>query len=430
MTRFTKADLDSEAYAQKLNQMLWGRCKAGKITQTEYTALIENRDINLKRLIAEKNLTLSEARQVRSLIMECHLTMTAAIAVAKKKMTLAEARKVASESDPGDKENRRQKPKLSCKPSKPRQFKKEVSFTKRVENVSQKEVVRDTSHTQRDRGATTGKGRYLRPKENSLHGGRRTQPVFGKYSQGYQKDVRKDEQVCAEQSQREPLLKTRQNFQESKLQHRPQAELKPPTRQPHIHKKQSMPSKPQAQRLRPQFFRPQKQQEPREQRYSKGESFAEVQGSEVDYNRTCREGASAAREWRDWREERNIEIRNKQTGKVLPPIPPGQDWRPGMGFLPASEDVENLKVSKSPQQTGSESFLSKTLPSEQKVVGTSQITPDFRKQILPIQKDSPAPVSTVGPIQNSGLKPKQQRRVFGKARRFVPRKGAGKRPAV
>lgn len=430
MTRFTKADLDSEAYAQKLNQMLWGRCKAGKITQTEYTALIENRDINLKRLIAEKNLTLSEARQVRSLIMECHLTMTAAIAVAKKKMTLAEARKVALESDPGDKENRRQKPKLSCKPSKPRQFKKEVSFTKRVENVSQKEVVRDTSHTQRDRGATTGKGRYLRPKENSLHGGRRTQPVFGKYSQGYQKDVRKDEQVCAEQSQREPLLKTRQNFQESKLQHRPQAELKPPTRQPHIHKKQSMPSKPQAQRLRPQFFRPQKQQEPREQRYSKGESFAEVQGSEVDYNRTCREGASAAREWRDWREERNIEIRNKQTGKVLPPIPPGQDWRPGMGFLPASEDVENLKVSKSPQQTGSESFLSKTLPSEQKVVGTSQITPDFRKQILPIQKDSPAPVSTVGPIQNSGLKPKQQRRVFGKARRFVPRKGAGKRPAV
>lgn len=152
MTRFTKADLDSEAYAQKLNQMLWGRCKAGKITQTEYTALVENRDINLKRLIAEKNLTLSEARQVRSLIMECRLTMTAAIAVAKKKMTLAEARQVASESDTGDTESRRLKPRLSNKPSNPRQFKKEASFARRTENVSKKEVVRDPSHTQRGAG--------------------------------------------------------------------------------------------------------------------------------------------------------------------------------------------------------------------------------------------------------------------------------------
>ncbi len=427
MTRFTKADLDSEAYAQKLNQMLWGRCKAGKITQTEYTALVENRDINLKRLIAEKNLTLSEARQVRSLIMECRLTMTAAIAVAKKKMTLAEARQVASESDTGDTESRRLKPRLSNKPSNPRQFKKEASFARRTENVSKKEVVRDPSHTQRERGGAAGKGRFLRPKENNLHESRRNQPASGKHLQGYQKGARKEEQVRGEQRQREPLFKTRQNLQENKPQNRPQAEPQPATRQPHIHKKQSMPSRHQAQRLRPQIFRPQTQPE---QRYSKGESFAEVQGSEVDYNRTCREGASAAREWGDWREERNIEIRNKQTGKVLPPIPPGQDWHPGMGFLPASEEVESLKVSKSPQQTGPESFLSKTLPSEQKVVGSSQKSPDFKKQILPSQKDSSAPGSTIGPIQNSGLKPKQQRRVFGKARRFVPRKGAGKRPIV
>lgn len=427
MTRFTKADLDSESYAQKLNQMLWGRCKAGKITQTEYTALVENRDINLKRLIAEKNLTLSEARHVRSLIMECRLTMTVAIAVAKKKMTLAQARQVASETDAGDKEGRRLKPKLSNKPGNPRQFKKETSFARCTETVSKKEVVREPSHPQRERGGAAGKGRFLRPKENNLHESRRNQPAPEKHLQGDQKGTRKGEQVPREQRQREPLFKTRQNSQESKPQNRPQAELHPATRQPHIYKKQTMSSKHQAQRLRPQLFR---QQARPEQRYSKGESFAEVQGSEVDYNRTCREGASAAREWRDWREERNIEIRNKQTGKVLPPIPPGQDWHPGMGFIPASEEVESLKVSKNPQQTGSESFLSMTLPSEQKTVGSSQKSPDFKKQFLPSQKDSSAPGSTIGPIQNSGLKPKQQRRVFGKARRFVPRKGAGKRPVV
>ncbi|HQC41859.1 MAG TPA: hypothetical protein PLV91_00105 [Verrucomicrobiota bacterium] len=428
MTRFTKADLDSEAYTQKLNQMLWGRCKAGKITQTEYTALVENRDINLKRLIAEKNLTLSEARQVRCLVMEWHLTMTVAVAVAKKKMTLAEARRVASESGARGKENRRQKPKLPCKPSCPGRSKKEAAFTKRAENVSQKKVVVATSYAQRDQGVSTGEGKYPGLKKSSLQGAKRNQPILGKHSKGCQKGAQRKEQVRTQQPRGELVKKTRQNLKESKLRHRPQAELRPPSR-PHVYKKQSMPSKPQAQRLRPQLFRPQKLHDPREQQCSREESFAEVQGSEVDYNRTCRESASAAREWRDWREERNIQIRNKQTGKVLPPIPLGQDWRPGMGFFPASEGVENLKVSKSPQQTGSESFLSKTLPYEQKVVAPLHKTSDFKKQILPGQKDSSAPVPAAGPIQNSGLKPKQQRRVFGKARRFVPRKGVGKRPA-
>ncbi|MBR6460977.1 MAG: hypothetical protein IKS95_04030, partial [Verrucomicrobia bacterium] len=96
MTRFTKDDLESDAFAQKLNMMLWSRCKAGKITQSEYMALVENRDVNLKRLIAEKNLTLDEAKQVRSLIMKYHLTMTVAINIAKDKITLSQARQVRS----------------------------------------------------------------------------------------------------------------------------------------------------------------------------------------------------------------------------------------------------------------------------------------------------------------------------------------------
>ena len=91
MIRFTKADLESESGIQKLHQMLWSRCKAGKISQTEYMALLENRDVNLKRLIAEKNLTLEEARKVRKLVMDYRLTVTVAVDVAKERISLSQA---------------------------------------------------------------------------------------------------------------------------------------------------------------------------------------------------------------------------------------------------------------------------------------------------------------------------------------------------
>ena len=415
MTRFTKADLDSEAYAQKLNQMLWGRCKAGKITQTEYTALVENRDTNLKRLIAEKNLTLGEARQVRVLIMESRLTMTAAIAVAKRKMTLADARLASSASTVAKKEERKARPKLSNKQGNSRRLRKGGSSGGRAESVSKKQETVDIS-PRKVKSTSVGKGERSRRQESNAQRGRHKQVDFRKQAKSRQIDSQKDEQPRTEQSQKKTAPRAEQSpqvrAQQSKRQPRPTVASGHPNARPNLPK----PSQQPVQRQKIQHRAAQRRQPYRER-------FAEVQGSEVDYNRTCREESSAAREWRDWREERNIEIRNKQTGKVLPPIPAGQDWYPGMGFLPANEPVKGLKPSKNPQKASSKDFLDGSLDSSPKVS-------DLHKQPSIRQKDASPSASTVWPAQNPGAKPKQQKRVFGKTRRFVPRKGAGKRPSV
>ncbi|MBR5606476.1 MAG: hypothetical protein IKW70_08610, partial [Verrucomicrobia bacterium] len=277
MTRFTKDDLESDAFAQKLNMMLWSRCKAGKITQSEYMALVENRDVNLKRLIAEKNLTLDEAKQVRSLIMKYHLTMTVAINIAKDKITLSQARQG------------------------------------RLSKAGKTAAAKPVNKTKKDRPQPSQRKANL-PKEK---------PQMAK-------------QPVAKAPQKQRL--SRDVPQPKRAEKTVPAQIKSVQKNPPQDKKQrnqKTNQQPQAER---HFQKPTHHNKGHEGHHDRDrwESKKEPQPYEVYYDDGIGAPASAGmrfygsghekesdRQWRDWRDERNARIRSQQTSEALPPIPPG-----------------------------------------------------------------------------------------------------------
>lgn len=415
MTRFTKDDLESDAFAQKLNMMLWSRCKAGKITQSEYMALVENRDVNLKRLIAEKNLTLDEAKQVRSLVMKYHLTMTVAINIAKDKITLAQARQgrkngKTAAAKPGNKTKKdRPQPsqrKANSPQEKPQKAKQPVAKAPQKQRLS-----RDVPQPKR---------------------AEKTVP-------GQQKSVPKNP----------PQDKNQRN---QKPNQQPQAEkrFQKPTHHNKSHEGHHDHER----------WEAKKEPQPYEVYYDDGIGAPASAG--MRFYGSDRERSD--RQWRDWRDERNAQIRSQQTSEALPPIPPGQDWYPGMGFRPADDPpvsytpaapAENKTPSREPaapvrprpvsqEQTNNRpdfqknrnEFRRKNWHGDRRKTQMPRRDMEIRREVQAAeaqhQKQMKPEAGNTNPaaaVFRGNAHPSMGRHGFSHVRRFVPRKNAGKRPA-
>ena len=437
MTRFTKDDLESDAFAQKLNMMLWSRCKAGKITQSEYMALVENRDVNLKRLIAEKNLTLDEAKQVRSLIMKYHLTMTVAINIAKDKITLSQARQGRLSKNGKT---------AAAKP---------VNKTKKDRSGRTKETSSDPAGAQ--------KGKKVRPQLSQRKANLpKEKPQMAKQpvakapqKQRLSRDVpqpKRAEKTVPGQiksvQKNPPQVKNQKN---QKTNQQPQAEkrFQKPTHHNKSHEGHHDHER----------WEPKKEPQPYEVYYDDGIGAPASAG--MRFYGSDRERSD--RQWRDWRDERNAQIRSHQTSEALPPIPPGQDWYPGMGFRPADDPpvsytpaapAENKTVSREP-----------AAPARPRPVSQEQTSnrPDFKKNRNELrrknwhgdrrkaqmprrdmeirrevqaaeaqhQKQMKPEAGNTNPaaaVFRGNAHPSMGRHGFSHVRRFVPRKNAGKRP--
>ena len=417
MTRFTKDDLESDAFAQKLNMMLWSRCKAGKITQSEYMALVENRDVNLKRLIAEKNLTLDEAKQVRSLIMKYHLTMTVAINIAKDKITLSQARQ-GRLSKAG--KTAAAKPVNKTKKDRPQPSQRKVDLPKEKPQMAKQPVAKAPQKQRLSRDVPQPK---------------RAEKTVPAQIKSVQKNP--------------PQVKNQRN---QKTNQQPQAEkrFQKPTHHNKSHENHHD----------REHWEPKKEPQPYEVYYDDGIGAPASAG--MRFYGSDREKSD--RQWRDWRDERNAQIRSHQASEALPPIPPGQDWYPGMGFRPADDPpvsytpaapVENKTVSREPaaparprpvsqEQTNNRpdfqknrnEFRRKNWHGDRRKAQTPRRDMEIRREVQAAeaqhQKQMKPEAGNTNPaaaVFRGNAHPSMGRHGFSHVRRFVPRKNAGKRLA-
>ena len=170
------------------------------------------------------------------------------------------------------------------------------------------------------------------------------------------------------------------------------------------------------------------------------------------------------RQWRDWRDERNAQIRSQQTSEALPPIPPGQDWYPGMGFRPADDPpvsytpaapAENKTVSREPaaparprpvsqEQTNNRpdfqknrnEFRRKNWHGDRRKTQMPRRDMEIRREVQAVeaqhQKQMKPEAGNTNPavaVFRGNAHPSMGRHGFSHVRRFVPRKNAGKRLA-
>ena len=416
MTRFTKDDLESDAFAQKLNMMLWSRCKAGKITQSEYMALVENRDVNLKRLIAEKNLTLDEAKQVRSLIMKYHLTMTVAINIAKDKITLSQARQGRL---PKNGKTAAVRPVNKTKKDRPQPSQRKENSPKEKPQMAKQPVAKAPQKQRLSRDVP-------QPKRAE-----KTVP-------GQIKSVQKDPPQDKKQKNQKPN-------QQSPSERHPQKPSHHGKRHEGHHDRERRESK--------------KEPQPYEVYYDDGIGAPASAG--MRFYGSDRERSD--RQWRDWRDERNAQMRSQQTSEALPPIPPGQDWYPGMGFRPADDPpvsytpaapAENKTVSGEPaaparprpvsqEQTGNRpdfqknrnEFRRKNWHGDRRKAQMPRRDMEIRREVQAAeaqrQKQMKPEAGNTDPaaaVFRGNAHPSMGRHGFSHVRRFVPRKNAGKRP--
>ena len=417
MTRFTKDDLESDAFAQKLNMMLWSRCKAGKITQSEYMALVENRDVNLKRLIAEKNLTLDEAKQVRSLIMKYHLTMTVAINIAKDKITLSQARQG------------------------------------RLSKAGKTAAAKPVNKTKKDRPQPSQRKTNL-PKEKPQMA---KQPVAKvpqkqRLSRDEPQPKRAEKTVPAQikSVQKNPPQDKKQRNQKTNQQPQAERHFQKPTHHNKGHEGHHD----------REHWEPKKEPQPYEVYYDDGIGAPASAG--MRFYGSDREKSD--RQWRDWRDERNAQIRSHQASEALPPIPPGQDWYPGMGFRPADDPpvsytpaapAENKTVSREPAaparprpvsqeqnsnrpdfQKNRNEFRRKNWHGDRRKAQTPRRDMEIRREVQAAeaqhQKQMKPEAGNTNPaaaVFRGNAHPSMGRHGFSHVRRFVPRKNAGKRLA-
>ncbi len=311
MIRFTKADLESESGIQKLHQMLWSRCKAGKISQTEYMALLENRDVNLKRLIAEKNLTLEEARKVRKLVMDYRLTVTVAVDVAKERISLSQAIKASVRQISRIAKDKKLAPKQMRQKTELRQTPKE----KQTKNQKVRNKIK-IGPEKRDNPPNESEEKKYGRKERSVSASlskRNFDQVASK------QEINQKTSTRPENNKRKSSRLQGKNTSQQQRKHS-RWQLKREYRE-NIGEREVSESN------AAQFY-VQEIHQSDVYPYSEPPSKKE----ESIYDRFAHEEESSVRQWRDWREERNIQLRDQ---KKLPPIPEGQDWYPGMGFRPA-----------------------------------------------------------------------------------------------
>ena len=431
MTRFTKDDMESDAFAQKLNMMLWSRCKAGKITQSEYMALVENRDVNLKRMIAEKNLTLDEAKQVRNLVMKYHLTMTVAINIAKEKITLAQGRK-------------------ACQPKAGKtKAVKPAQKTKKARSGITKEISSDAAGSNGQMVSATKKGKTARP-QPSLRKAKPSQEKPQKAKQPVAREPQK-QRPSRDVTQQKRVEKTApgvvKNVQKNqKTNQQPQGEGYS-QKQPHHNKGHH------------DHPRREEKQEPRPYEVYYDDGIG-APASGMRFYGSSRGDAEADRQWRDWRDERNAQMRSQQTSNALPPIPPGQDWYPGMGFRPADDPpasytpaapAENKPAPReqtsprpvSPEknnnrpdfQKNRNEFRRKNWHGDRRKAQMPRRDMEIRREVREAeaqhQKQMNPEAGNKNPasaVFRGNAHPSMGRHSFSHVRRFVPRKKTGKRP--
>lgn len=423
MLRLGRADLESEAGAQRLNLMLWDRCKAGKITQSEYMSLVDNRDVRLKKLLVERNLTLNEARLVRQLVMEYQLTITGAVAVAKEKMTLEEAQRKQAEvalREQKNREERKRKATLKAQSAAAQKAKREglqrtaAQAGKRVvqNRQAQRTPCPKNDENEVNNAPDTSRNVQKTPTRQPLQGTHQSNRQIENKPLQPQKQApdQKAQRPNAQRPQALPLHSQQNVAGMAKEKLTPQARSSRST----IHSAHH-PFHQQEQSQISGNRRTQASVVPRRIQQKQTVQNRNFDRNEYSGNSLYSDDITTSQQWRDWREERNIRLQEKQ--KNLQPIPPGQDWYPGMGFRPADDPPEFARST--PQRQ---------LKIETRAEANERILP--KKDFLSPENASLEPVragknphcgeNTESRENNfSGM---QKRRPIIHTRRFVPRK--------